>query len=35
MGTSTKTQTKGDIDQEGLINNPKELESINISGVTK
>ena len=35
MGTSTKTQTKGEIDQEGSINNPKELETINIKGVTR
>ena len=30
-----KTQIKGEIDQEGLMINPKELAKINISGVTK
>ncbi len=35
IGTNTKTQINGDIDQEGFIINPRELENINISGVTK
>ena len=30
-----KTQIKGEIDQDGLMINPKELEKINISGVTR
>ena len=35
MGTRIKTQTKGEIDQAGSINNPRELEKINIKGVTR
>ena len=30
-----KTQIKGEIDQEGLMINPKELEKTNIKGVTR
>ena len=30
-----KTQIKGEIDQEGLMINPKELEKINIKGVSR
>ena len=35
IGTNTKTQIKGEIDQEGLMINPKELEKNKISGVTR
>ena len=35
MGTRIKTHTKGEIDQAGLINNPRELENISIKGVTR
>jgi hypothetical protein len=35
MGTRINTQTNGEIDQKGSIIKPKELEKINISGVTR
>ena len=35
IGTKINTQINGDTDQEGLINNPKELANIKIKGVTK
>ena len=35
IGTNTKTQINGEINQVGSIINPKELEKINISGVTR
>tara|TARA_B100002052_G_scaffold138636_1_gene127105 strand:- start:385 stop:645 length:261 start_codon:yes stop_codon:yes gene_type:complete len=35
IGTNIKTHIKGEIDQEGFIRRPSELDAINIKGVTR